>query len=557
MSHRNRTLWLLLVAASFGAFPALGADGARFSLAVGAHDHLLITGPQGEPLAELGASTLEKVIKVGDTTVQVSYGRDANGQLTAVLTPHDSIASAFHFSAAGRIIDAENAVVTLTFPSNLKGVLVDPGYVGTVTVDSHLLLAHSLADDQPVALPAPVTAVAAESAPSTQEAAPEINSAPAPAPASAPAPAPPTAAAIAASSAPSMLASQMAPILAPAGDVQASVAPATPAQPDASKPIKLYWSEPVTAPDGTAPAIALDEIKLVELYGTVSVLLPDGQVRPGTDGMVVPSGSTVRTDSNSSVALFLGGVNSARMMPNCELVVTQTLANAVRTDVINLHRGAVFSRVGQRDGETENYTVSTPEGTTDAQTRDMLAFRGNPEQLRSAMAGFRSSVLLGSRRLLAWDPVPSHGLISDVAQADLGILTPIGFIPDTYFYYTGGYKLSVNANVVKSEVLANFSPNATASDSEPDFVLQAIMTTLQPFNVKLNKLLTAYNNGTETPAQLTYYHNLVALFFDKQAPSVVTDLLNHPNGFAHVLNVDSAMLWQDLREFTIPALTPN
>jgi hypothetical protein len=49
----------------------------------------------------------------------------------------------------------------------------------------------------------------------------------------------------------------------------------------------------------------------------------------------------------------------------------------------------------------------------------------------------------------------------------------------------------------------------------------------------------------------------VALFFDKQAPSVVTDLLNHPNGFAHVLNVDSAMLWQDLREFTIPALTPN
>ena len=554
MSHRNRTFWMLLGLASFAAFPVLGAEDGRFSVTVGTHDNLLITGPHGEPVADMVAPTLQKGVKLGDTTLQVSYGRDANGQLTAVLTPRNSDSGAIHFSAGGRSVDAEKAVVTLTFPSNLKGVLVDPGYVGTVTVDSHLLRARSLAEDQPVTLPAPVAVATPETALSTPEPTSAIASAPAPTPT----PAPPTAAAIAALER-SGDAGQPNDADPPAGGQHLRQTPPRPRkpQPDASKPVKLYWSEPVTAPDGTAPAIASDEIKLVELHGSVSVLRPDGQVQPGTEGMVVSSGSTIRTDSNSSVALFLGGVNSARMMPNCELVVTQTLANSIRTNVINLHQGAVFSRVGHRDGETENYTVSTPEGTTDAQTRDMLAYRGNPAQLRSAMAGTRTGLLLDSRHLLAWNPAPSHDFISDVAQSDLGILTPIGFIPDTYFYYTGGYKLSVNANVVKSEVLSNFSPNATTSDSEPDFVLQAILTTLQPYNVKLNQLLKAYNNGTETPAQLTYYNNLVALFFDKQAKGVVTDLLSHPNGFAHVLNVDSAMLWQDLREFTIAPLTPN
>ncbi len=115
----------------------------------------------------------------------------------------------------------------------------------------------------------------------------------------------------------------------------------------------------------------------------------------------------------------------------------------------------------------------------------------------------------------------------------------------------------MNANQIRQQVLSNFSPSATASDSEPDYVLQAVLLSLQPFNVKLVGLLKAINNGTETSAQLTYYHNLVTVFFDEQVPGVINDVLHHPNGYAHVLNQDSAILWQDLREFTITPLTPN
>jgi hypothetical protein len=585
--------------ASFAAFPLLGADDSRFGVAIGTHDNLLISGPSGEQIADLAPPTIEKRIAVGSTAFAVSYGRDASGQLTAILTPASASPVSLHFSAGGKTIDAEKAVITLTFSANLKGVLVDPGYTGTVEVDSHVLRARSLADDLPLpatispvqtvsgdtaSLPAPATVT--ESTPSIPEPTPAptadtaVATASGPTPALEPAPAsnpapnstPSTPANPLASSVPPILASQLTPILAPPASaaqntppppqpspsIQDTLAASTaPVQHDAVKPMKLYWAEPITSPDGTAPIVALDEIKLVELHGEVTVVLPGGEMQAGTDGMVVPSGATVRTAENSSVALFLGGVNSARLMPKCELVVTQSYANSVRTDLVNLHYGAVFSRVGHRDGETENYSISTPEGTTDAETSDMLAFRGNPADLRNAVSTTRADVVFDEKHLLAWNPVPAHGLISDVAQSDLGILTPIGNIPSTYFYYTGGYKLSVNATQIRNEVLTNFSANATPSDSEPDYVLQGVLLMLQPYNVKLNGLLKAINNGTETPAQLTYYHNLITVFFNQQAPGLISQVLNRKPGFYRTLNVDSAMLWQDLREFQINVLTPR
>jgi hypothetical protein len=380
----------------------------------------------------------------------VSYGRDANGHLTAVLTPPAAGAASLHFSAGGRTIDAEQAVVTLTFSPDLKNVLVDPGYVGKVEVDSHLLRAHDLADDQPLpaaippvqtvtADPLPMMPASTDSAPSVPASppaiAPTVETASAPVPALSAvktvANAVPSAAPVAqpnaslSPSAPSMLASQLSPILAPmANAASSSTSPATgqpatidPAATANVKPVKLFWSEPITAPDGSAPAVAVDEIKLVELHGSVTVVLPTGDIELGAEGLAVPSGSTIRTAEKSSVALFLGGVNSARLMPNCELVVTQTLANSVRTDVINLHHGAVFSRIGHRDGETENYSVVTPEGTSDSGARDMLAYRGTAAELRGGISTTRAGLVLDERNLLAWNPAPSHGLITTILAA--------------------------------------------------------------------------------------------------------------------------------------------
>ena len=376
-----------------------------------------------------------------------------------------------------------------------------------------------------------------------------------------------------------MMASQLAPILPPLANQDSNTPPATSgyqsideqplaanatpatsaAKGDQVKKMKLFWSEPITAPDGTAPQVSAGEIKLVEVHGEVSVTPPGAAAQTGTEGMVVPSGSMVSTANNASAALFMGGVNSARLMPNCELVVTQAVSGSIRTDVINLHAGAVFSRVGHRDGETENYSVCTPEGTSDPGVSDMLAFRGTPADLRNISTA-RTRLALDPTHLFAWDPAPAHGLISDVASSDMGILTPIGNILSTYFYYTGfagGFRQTLNASQIRTEVLTNLVPNAEPSQSEPDYVLQAILLTLQPFNVKLNQLLNAINKGTETAAQLKYYHCLVTVFFDDQAPGVINDILNRPRGYTRQLDIDSAMLWQDLREFNMNCLTPH
>jgi hypothetical protein len=68
---------------------------------------------------------------------QVSYGRNAEGQLTAILTPNATGAADLHFNVCGKSVDADkSAVVTLTFSSNLKGVTVNAGYGGHVEVNS-------------------------------------------------------------------------------------------------------------------------------------------------------------------------------------------------------------------------------------------------------------------------------------------------------------------------------------------------------------------------------------------------------------------------------------
>ncbi len=579
MSHHKRTLGAMGALMSIAALFVLRADGDRFEVAVDSQDNLLILAPGGQATAQIPKATVGREVKVGDVAFQVSFGRDADGKLTAIFTPPDADSVALHFSAGGRAIDAEKAVVTLTFDSDLKGVTVDPGYVGTVEVDSHLLRPHSLADDLPATpeqVPVPAPAPAPAAAPEMVAAKEPIpNPAPAPPqPVQAPAPAP--AVANPPAGAPPFIASQLAPMVPPLGGTAANPpatqapAPAPSAQPlseqlaaksaapspaSTIRRIKLYWSEPITAPDGSAPECAADEIRLVEVHGNVIVTPPGGTGQAGTEGMVVPSGATVATLDNSTAALFMGGVNSARLMPKCELVVTQTLAASTRSDVIDLHSGAVFSRIGHREGETENYAVTTPEGKTSNPTSDMLAYRGTPGELGLKTAG--DGLGFDPKQLLAWNPAPERGLLSDVPSERVGILTPIGGVASTYFYYTGGYRLPLNSLNIRTEVLSNFTPNATPSDTEPDYVLQAVMLMLQPYNFKLNSLLNAINKGTETPAQLTYYHNLVTIFFDQQVPGIVNTILNHPPGFTRTLNIDSAILYQDLLEFKLCPLTPG
>ena len=341
----------------------------------------------------------------------------------------------------------------------------------------------------------------------------------------------------------------------------ASAAPATPAPAEETavpsfktERVKLYWAEPVTPPDGPAPACNLDEIRLVEVQGSVNVTLPGGETKTASNGMVIPSGTALETTSNSSVAIFMGGVNSARLAPLCDLTVTQTLAGATRKDTLDLRRGAVFSRIGKRSGEVEDYQVRTPEGSTGAQTPNMLAFRGTADDIPALRKATASGLILDLHRLLAWNPVSfGRSLISDVANPMLGAPKSTGST-STVFYYAP--TTSLNLTTVQNQVFASnqTSGQNSTNANNPNTILQGILLSIAPFNLKLNALLSAINSGNATKNETNFYHSLITVFFTQQVP-----LISKNAGSNSVLGIEEThlTLLRDLRPFSVPAVTPG
>ena len=117
----------------------------------------------------------------------------------------------------------------------------------------------------------------------------------------------------------------------------------------------------------------------------------------------------------------MGGINSARLMPRCELTVTQTFDGTTRKDALDLTKGAVFSRVGKRAGEIQDYQVVTPEGSTGAECANMLAFRGTADDVPGVRTTMNGRLNFDRHQLLAWNPSPmSRNLISDVVNPIIG-----------------------------------------------------------------------------------------------------------------------------------------
>jgi len=134
LRHWQQTFLTALIC--FVAVSALAMGEDRFAVTVGAHDKLVIFGPKGERVTEISVPSIAQPVTMGDVSFQVSYGRDSSGRLTAILSPSATAPVALHFNVLGKSVDADKAVVTLTFSVNLKSVSIDPGYVGRVEVDS-------------------------------------------------------------------------------------------------------------------------------------------------------------------------------------------------------------------------------------------------------------------------------------------------------------------------------------------------------------------------------------------------------------------------------------
>lgn len=439
---RVLTLSLSLILPVAAGSRAIADD--RFALAVGQHGDLLVFGPKGDKVADLPVPTISQSVTVnGATTFQISYGRDVDDRLSAIISPNAAEPSDLHFSILGKDIDADKmAVVTLTFSSNLNSVSVDPGYIGVVQVNSRHIRHHDLDQSAPAVAssPAPISEMPGPSA----MPAPRVNSEMAPRDP------------VDTSYVPETPGPGPASVSSETGET-AMAAPGTPGAPS-----HLFWSEPVTGPDGVAPAVGLHQMKLVELQGTATVHTPGGGFEDATNGLVIPSGSVVTTGADSSVAVFMGGINSVRLLPDSEVAITHHLEGSVRYTVIDLHRGTAFSRIGRRDGETQHYEVRTPEGT---------ALAKGTEIADSYFNGHHYTFIV---------------------KGTVGLFVANQFLKD--ISGDGGGAIG----------MASMPP---ANDEAQ--VLRGILLALQPFNLKTNEIVLHIQQGRATREELAFYTAMI------------------------------------------------
>jgi hypothetical protein len=135
------------------------------------------------------------------------------------------------------------------------------------------------------------------------------------------------------------------------------------------------WIEPITPPsEPVSLNIASDAMQVREPQGGVQVALPSAPAdfHDARSGMVIPNGSVLRTGDNASVAVLFGGVDSVRLAPNSQAAVQMSVAGGKRDVEVDVRGGMVFSKVGQRVGEKEAYSVHTPYGNASAHGTDYV-----------------------------------------------------------------------------------------------------------------------------------------------------------------------------------------
>lgn len=133
---KNGFQFLLSAAVALVTASAALAAEKPFSLAIGENDSLVIFAPDGKQVATLPTATVGKTVNAPPYSFQVSYGKDANGNLSVIITPNPDHPTALTFTFANREVAMDRtSVVTLTLADGGRNVIIDPGYTGSVKVD--------------------------------------------------------------------------------------------------------------------------------------------------------------------------------------------------------------------------------------------------------------------------------------------------------------------------------------------------------------------------------------------------------------------------------------
>jgi hypothetical protein len=133
--------FFLVLATVLFSFTSAQAKNPVFHFQVGNNDQLSVhpaDNPNGPAIAKLVPGDIGKRVSAPPYVFLVSYGHDANGHLSIIVTPEPDNPTDLTFDFNGRTIDMDNtSAVTITVLANGK-VVIDPGVVGVVRVDGHV-----------------------------------------------------------------------------------------------------------------------------------------------------------------------------------------------------------------------------------------------------------------------------------------------------------------------------------------------------------------------------------------------------------------------------------
>ncbi len=449
--HLPKKLLIFLVGQCFLSVAGLSAPAeTRFYLHIDPQNQLIVFGDKGEKVAGIALSSISQQVTVADTQFEISYGRDADNLLTAVLSPSSSHPKDLHFTVLDKKVDSDSkAVITLTFSRTGRQVEINPGIDGLVQVNSSQLKNRDSINENPGFSIPDVPEIS-----STRLATQEVT----------------------AKAEPSLQ------ISVPVSITSTHVSPPTECDimPISESPsyserepsrarVVFYWSEPVSTPEGILPPVARNEMKFLEVQGAVSVSASDGSLEKVENGMALASDATIITHDHASVAILMGGVDSVRLLPNTEAKISQRLDGSIRNISIVLNEGTVFSRVGHQANEIENYRVITPQGTA---TANGTEFADTIKNHRHHLFVARGKVDFTNGR--------QHMLVSASSESLGHGAMPFENLPETEI-------------------------NQALFDTLPK---------LQPFNQKLPLVIDHMNQETATQAEIAYYKNIQRVIFD-------------------------------------------
>lgn len=335
---------------------------------------LSVLDSQGNKIGEYSQGTVGKPVSVGASQFLLSFGRDVQSNLSAILSPVRNVNSPLDFKTANKAIKTDgNAIVTIKYSPDFKTATIDEGFIGKIQVAD---IGGSSSQGLKVAdlIPSVNEPISGASLPSTEVKPTQQSTASS---SEVVAVAPRTTATTENKDAFALLKNKGLFAFLDGNNAQYDLkhVPSTRKHMDSQRGALTSGSlsdeaksKPISKNITISPERLLKasqdkpgEVRLVNIQGNVQV-----SGLPAQEGAIIPANAMVKTGDQSSAAAIIGGLHILTVHPNTEVSIAQTLADKKMQTIVDLKSGNVYADVNKREGMKQDFRVKTPAGTASA-----------------------------------------------------------------------------------------------------------------------------------------------------------------------------------------------